>query len=72
MAQVMEMFCKRVKELRVENGITQKQLAEKLHTTNSAVCDWEKGRSQPDLQMLANIAKLFDVSVDYLLGLSDN
>ena len=67
----MEMFCKRIKELRTESGITQKELAQKLGTTNSAVCDWEKGRTQPDLQMLAHIATFFGVSADYLLGLED-
>lgn len=67
----MEIFCKRIKELRIENHFTQKQLAERLNTTNSAVCDWEKGRTEPDLQMLTDIAALFDVSVDYLLGLED-
>ena len=68
----MEIFIRRVKELRIESGFTQKQLAEKLNTTNSTVCDWEKGRSQPDLQTLAKIARLFDVSADYLLGLADD
>ena len=68
----MEIFCKRLKDLRTENEDTQKALAEKLNTTNSAVCDWEKGRTQPDLQMLTRIANLFTVSVDYLLGLSDS
>ena len=66
----MEIFCKRLKELRTEHEFTQKTLAEKLNTTNSAVCDWEKGRTQPDLQMLTKIANLFEVSVDYLLGLT--
>ena len=70
--EYMEIFRTRIKELRLESGLTQKQLAEKLNTTNSAVCDWEKGRTQPDLQMLVNIAGLFGVSVDYLLGLSDD
>jgi transcriptional regulator with XRE-family HTH domain len=68
----MEIFCKRIKELRIESGLTQKELAKKLNTTNSAVCDWEKGRTQPDLQMLKNIATLFDVSTDYLLGRSQD
>lgn len=67
----MEIFCKRIKELRIENHFTQKQLAERLNTTNSAVCDWEKGRTEPNLQMLTDIAALFGVSVDYLLGLED-
>ena len=68
----MEIFCTRLKELRIENNFTQKVLAEKLNTTNSAVCDWEKGRTQPDLQMLTKIANLFSVSVDYLLGLTND
>lgn len=68
----MEKFCVRIKELRLENGYTQKELAEKLKTTNSAICDWEKGRSQPDLQMLSEIADVFGVSVDYLLGRTDD
>ena len=67
----METFCKRVKELRIECGWTQKEVAEKLKTTNSAVCDWEKGRTQPDLEMLVALATLFNESVDYLLGLSE-
>ena len=67
----METFSIRIKELRKENGLTQKQLADKLQTTNSAVCDWERGRTQPDLETLAKIASLFSVSSDYLLGLSD-
>lgn len=68
----METFCKRIKELRIESGLTQKELAAKLQTSNSAVCDWEKGRTQPDLQMLVRIAELFNVQTDYLLGLSDD
>ncbi|MBE5750862.1 MAG: helix-turn-helix transcriptional regulator [Clostridia bacterium] len=68
----MEIFCKRIKELRLESGLTQKRLAEILNTTNSAVCDWERGRTQPDLQTLTKIAVLFGVSTDYLVGLSDD
>ena len=67
----MDIFCKRIKELREENNLTQKELAIKLNTTNSTVCDWEKGRSQPDLEMLTKIAALFEVKTDYLLGLED-
>lgn len=65
-------FGKRLKELRLESGLTQKRLAEILNTTNSAVCDWERGRTQPDLQTLTKIAVLFGVSTDYLVGLSDD
>ena len=68
----METFCKRIRELRIESGFTQKELADKLQTSNSAVCDWEKGRTQPDLQTLVQIAALFGVTTDYLLGVSDD
>ena len=64
----MKEFCIRIKELRKEQGFTQKQLADKLQVSNSAVCDWERGRTQPDLETLVAIARLFGVSVDYLLG----
>lgn len=67
----MKIFQERLKELRKEKGLLQKDLAQKLKTTNSSISDWEKGRSQPDLQTLANLARFFEVSVDYLLGLED-
>jgi transcriptional regulator with XRE-family HTH domain len=67
----MRIFSQRIKELRKENGYTQRELATKLELTNSTVCDWETGRSEPDLETLKKIAQLFSVSTDYLLGLSD-
>lgn len=67
----MKIFQERLKELRKDRGILQKELAEKLRTTNSSISDWENGRSQPDLQSLADLARFFEVRVDYLLGLED-
>ena len=67
----MEIFCEKLRELRKEKGLSKKALAEILQTTNSSVCDWEKGRSQPDLTMLAKIACYFEISADYLLGLEN-
>ena len=67
----MVVFSERLKELRKNMNFSQLQLADLLGTTNSSVCDWERGRSQPDLQTLAKLACLFEVSVDYLLGLED-
>ena len=64
----MQIFCDRLKELRKADALTQKDLAEILHTTNSSVCDWERGRAEPSLVMLS---KYFEVSVDYMLGLED-
>lgn len=67
----MEVFSKKLKELRLEKGLSQRELAEILKTNNSSVCDWERERSQPDLETLVDIAKYFNVSTDYLLGLTD-
>ncbi len=67
----MKIFCERFKELRKTKNLSQKQLAEILRTTNSSICDWECGRSQPDFEALVRIAVYFGVSADYLLGLED-
>lgn len=67
----MKIFCERLKELRKEENLTQKELADKLNTTNSSVCDWECGRTEPDLSTLVKIADYFDVCADYLLGRTD-
>ena len=67
----MKVFQEKLKELRKEQGLMQKSIAEILQTTNSSISDWECGRSQPDLATLVKIAVFFDVSVDYLLGLED-
>ncbi|MBR1747074.1 MAG: helix-turn-helix transcriptional regulator [Clostridia bacterium] len=64
----MTSFSNNLKSLRLERHLSQKALASALGTTNSSVCDWERGRSQPDLDHLSKIADYFDVSCDYLIG----
>ncbi len=49
-------------------GFTQKQLAEKLNTTNSSVCDWECDRAEPNLETLVRLAEILESSIDDLLG----
>lgn len=67
----MKIFGERLKELRTEKKLLQKDLAKILDTTNSSVCDWECGRAQPDFETLRKIADYFEVSTDYLLGRTD-
>ncbi len=67
----MKEFAEKLKELRTEQGLTQGQLAAAFNTTNSSVCDWERNRAEPSLEMLVKIAGYFEVSADYLLGLED-
>lgn len=66
------MFKTRVKEARKRKGLTQKQLATYLNLSANAICEWEKGRSEPSFETLKKIADYFDVSVDYLLGREDD
>lgn len=67
----MKNYLIRLKTLRTDRKLSQKQLAVDLKTTNSSICDWENGRSEPNIETLINIAKYFNVTTDYLLGLED-
>lgn len=67
----MNAFGKHLKELRQEKKISQQKLAQIIGTNNSSVCDWECGRSEPSFDALVKICKYFDVSADYMLGLSE-
>jgi len=60
----------KIKELRVIKGITQAELAEKVGVTTSAVSSYEVSARQPSYDILIKTAKLFNVTADYLLGLS--
>lgn len=62
------MISKKIRQLRSEQGWTQKQLSEKLNVGKTTVSNYETGYSEPDLEILSKISKLFDVSIDYLLG----
>jgi transcriptional regulator with XRE-family HTH domain len=62
---------KRLKELREEKGLTQKQLAEILHLNSVTYLHYEKSQREPPLSILADMAIYFETSVDYLLGLTD-
>ena len=61
----------RIKEMRKVNNITQKQLAKLLNKSATAVASWEQGLSEPGVNDIRALCKIFDVSSDYLLGLED-
>lgn len=61
----------KLRELRLEQGISQRRLGEMLGFSNQAVSTWECGMREPDCDSLIELAKFFNVSVDFLLGLSE-
>ena len=61
----------RLRELRIENGLTQQQLSTLLGFGRTTVNEWEVKGNEPNLDTLIKIAKYFEVSLDYLLGLED-
>lgn len=62
----------RIKELREKQNLTQSGLAKKLNITRSAVNAWEMGISVPNVEKLVELSSLFNVSVDYLLGINNS
>lgn len=65
------MICDTIKELRERSGLSQSALAKKVGVTRSAVNAWEMGLSIPTTQYVAELAQLFRVSADYMLGLDN-
>ena len=61
----------RLKQLRIEKGVTQKEVAAAIGVTFSAYAHYEQGIREPSNQILISLCKYFNVSADYLLGLTD-
>ena len=66
------MIGKKIFDLRKENGKTQKEIALYLKISQQAYANYESNKREPDIDTLIKIADYFDVSVDYLLGKSEN
>ncbi|MDY5821078.1 MAG: helix-turn-helix transcriptional regulator [Candidatus Borkfalkiaceae bacterium] len=64
-------FSQRLRELRQDKGLSMKQLAKELGTTDAAVSNWENGINEPKISYLKSIAVYFNVTADYLIGLED-
>ena len=62
----------RLKELRKERGISQLKLAMELNTNQNTISRYETGEREPGINELIRIASYFNVSVDYLLGITDS
>lgn len=65
-------FSKRLKKLRINNELTQKELAETLNVSTVSISSYETGAKTPSFDMVLKIAQKYNVSVDWLCGLSNN
>lgn len=65
-------FPERLKALRSEANLTQKQVAEEVGISQQAYADWERGKKNPTQDKLTTLANFFKVSTDFLLGNMDN
>lgn len=66
------MFGKKLRELREHKGLSQEELGKVLNKTKNNISQYETGKREPDLDTLNKIADFFNVSVDYLLGRTEN
>ena len=61
----------RIKDLREDNDLTQKQIADILHIKQNTYSQYENGQRQLPLQFLITLARYYNTSTDYILGLTD-
>lgn len=67
----MDIFSKRIKELRLAKGLTLKDMASSIGLTLMAYAHYEYGDRQPSVETIVKLCDFFEVSADYLLGRSD-
>ena len=65
----MNILCEKIRSLRKERGMTQKELAEKLNISDKTVSRWESGVQLPEAALLPDLAEVFGVSIDELYGI---
>lgn len=69
--KIMEKFVERLKELRIEKGLSIQALAKEVNIGSSSICRWENCQADVKGSQLIILAKYFNVSIDYLMGLED-
>ena len=67
----LQIFANRLKEFRTENGLTQKEFAEKIGVTAAALSAYENNSKNPSISVAKRIAEAFEISIDWLCGITD-
>ena len=68
----MKIVAERIRLLRAEKGIGQNQLAQDIQVSNASISYWENAKQEPSAQAIYKLARYFDVSADYLLGITND
>lgn len=66
-----KIFGERLKELRIENGYTQQNIADIFNVSKMTISSWEKSKQEPCIDDIIKLTLLFKTSSDYLLGIED-
>lgn len=64
----MSIFSERLKELRLQHGLTQQEIADLVHVNRVTYTNWEKGKREPSYENLVKLADLLEVSLGSLFG----
>ena len=65
-------FNENLKKARQDAHMTQAEVANRIGVAKNTYCNWELGTREPDIMKIKALARLFDVSVDYLVGMEEN
>ena len=68
----LHVLAERLKALRTEKGVGQNELAKELELSNASISYWENAKQEPSASAIFKLSQYFDVSSDYLLGLSED
>lgn len=69
--QLAKQIGARIRQHRIRLGYNQVEIGHKLDVRSSSVCYWEHGHHIPSIQFVRDLCQIFDVSVDYLLGFTE-
>ena len=68
----MKIVAERIRALRAEKGIGQNQLAQDIEVRNASISYWENAKQEPSAQAVYKLARYFDVTADYILGIEND
>lgn len=68
---MQEIISTRIKQLRMERNLSQQEVSNAICVSQRSISSWESGENEPKASYIIKLAKFYDVSADYLLGLEE-